>query len=76
MLIHRICYPLGLLVMLTLPNLCALTIGLPVAVISLILNALPTMALRYNTPMLLGMLKRLKRKQNQVSTEKQALPSA
>ena len=75
-LTHRLCYPLGLLVMLTLPNLCALTIGLPVAVINLILNALPTMALRYNTPMLLGMLKRMERKQNQVSTEKQALPSA
>jgi hypothetical protein len=34
-----------------------------VAVINLILNALPTMALRYNTPMLLGMLKRMRRKQ-------------
>jgi hypothetical protein len=33
-----------------------------VAVINLILNALPTMALRYNTPMLLGMLKRMRRK--------------
>ena len=61
-LTHRICYPLGLLVMLTLPNLCSLTIGLPVAVINLILNAMPTMALRYNTPMLLGMLKRMRRK--------------
>lgn len=62
-LTHRLCYLLGLIVMLTLPNLCALTIGLPVAVINLILNALPTMALRYNTPMLLGMLKRMRRKQ-------------
>ena len=61
-LTHRICYPLGLLVMLTLPNLCSLTIGLPVAVINIILNAMPTMALRYNTPMLLGMLKRMRRK--------------
>ena len=64
-LTHRLCYPLGLLVMLTLPNLCAFTIGLPVAIINLILNALPTMALRYNTPMLLGMLKRMRRKQEQ-----------
>ena len=64
-LTHRICYPLGLLVMLTLPNLCSLTIGLPVAVINLILNAMPTMALRYNTPMLLGMLKRMRRKAGQ-----------
>ena len=61
-LTHRLCYPLGLLVMLTLPNLCALTIGLPGAVNNLILNALPTMALRYNTPMLLGMLRRMRRK--------------
>ena len=62
-LTHRLCYPLGLLVMLTLPNLCALTIALPVGIINLILNALPTVALRYNTPMLLGMLKRMRRKQ-------------
>ena len=75
-LIHRICYPLGLLVIPTLPNLCALTIGLPVAIINTLLHILPAMALRYNTPMLLRILKRLKQKQNQVSTEKQALPSA
>ena len=62
-LIYLLCLLLlGLPVMLTLPHLCALTIGLPVAVINLILNALPTMALRYNTPMLLGMLKRMRRK--------------
>lgn len=60
-LTHRICYLLGLPVMLTLPNLCALTIGLPVAVVNLVLNILPTVALRYNTPMLLRMLKRMKR---------------
>lgn len=63
-LTHRLCYPLGLLVMFTLPNLCALTIGLPVAVINVVLNVLPTMALRYNTPMLLGMLQRMRRKQS------------
>ena len=67
-LTHRLCYPLGLLVMLTLPNLCALTIGLPVAIVNLILNALPTMALRYNTPMLLGMLKRMSRRTAQGNT--------
>ena len=64
MLTHRLCYPLGLLVMLTLPNLCALTIGRPVTVINVVLNVLPTMALRYNTPMLLGMLQRMRRKQS------------
>jgi hypothetical protein len=49
--------------MLTLPNICALTIALPVALVNLYLNILPTLALRYNTPMLQGILKRLKRKQ-------------
>lgn len=71
-LTHRLCYPLGILVMLTLPGVCALTIALPVAVINLILNALPTMALRYNTPMLLGMLKRMKRKQSGAETKERA----
>ena len=69
-LTHRLCYPLGLLVMLTLPGLCALTIGLPVAVINLMLNALPTMALRYNTPMLLRMLQRMRQKQTAALTAK------
>ena len=69
-LTHRLCYPLGLLVMLTLPGLCALTIGLPVAVINLMLNALPTRALRYNTPMLLRMLQRMRQKQTAAPTAK------
>ena len=55
---------------LTLPGLCALTIGLPVAVINLMLNALPTMALRYNTPMLLRMLQRMRQKQTAALTAK------
>ena len=67
-LIHRICYPLGLLVILTLPNLCALTIGLPVAIINTLLHILPAMALRYNTPMLLKMLRRMRRKAAQAPT--------
>lgn len=61
-LTHRLSYPIGFLAMLTLPNLCALTVALPVATVNLFLNVLPTLALRYNTPMLQAMLKRLKRK--------------
>lgn len=60
---HRIAYPLGFLVMLTLPNVCALTIALPTALVNLFLNILPTLALRYNTPMLKAVLKRLERKE-------------
>ena len=62
-LTHRLSYPVGFLAMLTLPNICTLTIALPVALVNLYLNILPTLALRYNTPMLQGVLKRLKRKQ-------------
>lgn len=60
-LTHRLSYPIGFLAMLTLPNICALTVALPVAVVNVFLNVLPTLALRYNTPMLQGILKRLKR---------------
>ena len=62
-LTHRLSYPIGFLAMLALPNVCALTIALPVAVVNLFLNILPTLVLRYNTPMLKSMLKRLRRKQ-------------
>lgn len=62
-LTHRLSYPLGFLVMLALPGTPALTIALPVAVVNLFLNILPTLALRYNTPMLKNALARLKRKE-------------
>jgi hypothetical protein len=62
MVTHRLSYPIGFLAMLTLPNVSALTIALPVAVVNLFLNILPTLALRYNTPMLASVLSRLKRK--------------
>jgi hypothetical protein len=62
-LTHRLSYPIGFLAMLTLPNVCSLTVALPVALVNLYLNILPTLALRYNTPMLKAMLDRLNRKQ-------------
>ncbi len=61
-LTHRLSYPVGFLCMLTLPNICAFTIGIPIAAVNLILNILPTLALRYNTPMLQAVLKRMRRK--------------
>lgn len=60
-LIHRLSYPVGFLPMLFMPDICAFTIALPVAIVNLFLNILPTMALRYNTPKLQAMLKRMKR---------------
>lgn len=68
-LTHRLSYPIGFLAMLTLPGKSALTIALPVAIVNLFSNILPTLALRYNTPMLMSVLKRLKRKE--LSYEKQ-----
>lgn len=68
MLTHRLSYPVGFLAMLTLPNVCALTIALPVAIVNLFLNILPTLALRYNTPILISVLSRLKRKKSSKKT--------
>jgi hypothetical protein len=68
MLTHRLSYPVGFLAMLTLPNVCALTIALHVAIVNLFLNILPTLALRYNTPILLSVLSRLKRKKSSKKT--------
>ena len=66
-LTHRLAYPVGFLAMLTLPGVCSLTIALPVAVVNLFLSILPTLALRYNTPMLKSLLKRLRRKEKALS---------
>ena len=66
-LTHRLSYPIGFLVMLTLSGDCIFTIALPVAVVNLFLNVLPTMALRYNTPMLKAILTRMERKQSSVT---------
>lgn len=66
-LTHRLSYPIGFLAMLTLPNPCAVTIALPVAVVNLFLNILPTVVLRYNTPMLTSLLKRLRRREAKTS---------
>jgi len=69
-LTHRLSYPIGFLAMLTLPKVCAFSIALPVAVVNLYLNILPTIVLRYNTPMLISLLKRLERKNNISTSEK------
>ena len=68
-LTHRLSYPIGFLAMATLPNICAFTIALPIATVNLFLNILPTLVLRYNTPMLQAVLERLKRKNTVYSSE-------
>ena len=60
-LTHVLSYPIGFLAILTLPNICAVTIALPVAIVNLFLNILPTIVLRYNTPLLHSVLTRLMR---------------
>lgn len=59
---HRLSYPIGFLPMFTLFGVQSLTIALPVALVNLFLNILPTLALRYNTPKLRSVLARLRRK--------------
>ena len=63
---HRLSYPIGFLPMLFIPNICSVSIALPVAVVNLFLNILPTLALRYNTPKLKTMLNRMQRKSKQL----------
>lgn len=60
-LTHVLSCPIGFLAMLTLPDICSVTISLPVAIVNLFLNILPTIVLRYNTPLLHCVLNRLKR---------------
>ena len=69
-LTHRLSYPIGFLPMLFIPNVCACSIALPVAMVNLFLNILQTLALRYNTPKLHVMLKRMNRKAERVEAYK------
>ena len=61
-LVHRLSYPIGFLPMLFVKNICAFSIALPIAMVNLFLNILPTLVLRYNIPKLKAMLARMKRK--------------
>ena len=61
-LTHRLSYPIGFLPMVLPTGICSYTVALPVALVNLYLNILPTLALRYNTPKLKAVLKRMKRK--------------
>ncbi|MBQ7046033.1 MAG: hypothetical protein IJN65_06035 [Clostridia bacterium] len=61
-LTHRLSYPIGFLPMLFIPGVCAFSVALPVATVNLFLNILPTLVLRYNTPKLKAMLKRMNKK--------------
>jgi len=65
-LTHRLSYPIGFLPMLCIPNVCAFSIALPVAVVNVFLNILPTLALRYNTPKLQILLTRMNRQKSTV----------
>lgn len=70
-LTHRLTYFVGFLVMLTMFNLCSLTIALPTAVVNVFLNVLPTVVLRHNTPKLKSIYERLNRRIARKSEAKQ-----
>ena len=65
---HRLSYPIGFLSMLFLPKLLGLTIAFPIAIVNLFLNILPTLVLRYNTPKLKLVLKKLQTEQAKIKT--------
>lgn len=58
---HRIGYVAGFLGVFLFPLKYALVIGVPIAIVNLILNILPTMILRYNIPKLKALYIRVKR---------------
>lgn len=58
---HRIGYLVGFLGIFLFPLKYAMIIGVPIACVNLVLNILPTMVLRYNTPKLMTVYKRLTR---------------
>ena len=66
-LTHRLSYPIGFLPMLFIPNVCAFSVALPVAMVNLFLNILPTLVLRYNIPKLQLTLKRINKKHSLIS---------
>lgn len=69
---HRLSYPIGFLAMMTVDGLCAVTIALPIAVVNVFLNVLPTLVLRYNTPFLQRLLARMNKKCPAVKTAAEA----
>ncbi len=58
---HRLSYFIGYLAMLTTLNVCAFTVALPIATVNLVLNVMPTIILRDNTPRLHSVLTRMQR---------------
>ena len=63
-LVHRVSYFIGFIDVLTLPDPYKISIALPVALVNMLLNVLPTLVLRSNTPTLKSLYERLKRKEN------------
>ena len=61
--VHRVSYFIGFIALFTLPSPYKISIALPVASVNLFLNILPTIVLRFNTPTLKSLYKRLKRKE-------------
>jgi len=70
-LTHRLSYFIGFLAMLTMSGVCIYTIAVPVAFVNMVLNIMPTIVLRDNTPRLRSLLERMKRAEaKKVKSEK------
>ena len=64
---HRLCYIAGFFAIFTVSGIIKLTVALPVAIVNLFLNILPTVVLRYNTPALMRVLSRMKKQKENIS---------
>lgn len=64
--VHRVGYFVGFLGIFLFPLKYAFAIGVPIALVNLFLNALPTMILRYNVPKLTAVYERLKLRESKV----------
>ena len=61
-LTHRLSYFAGFLTMMFMPDMYVYSVAFPVALVNLFLNILPTIVLRYNTPKLKIMLRKMARR--------------
>lgn len=68
-IIHMVCCLVGFLIVFLYPLKYALFIGVPVAIVNLLLNLMAACVLRYNTPKLQTLRKYARRKENQAKQD-------
>ena len=75
-IIHFVCVPAGLLMMLLVPYAQAITVGIPVILVNAVLNLMPAFVLRYNVPKLISLMKLNERRAKKSVTAEKPSPRA